>query len=68
VDNIKMDFRKIRWSGMGRIILAQELDQWNVLNVGAARIVGRFSIRRTTGGRSRRVQLHGVGSHAIWAR
>jgi hypothetical protein len=31
VDNIKMDFRKIRWDGMDWIDLAQDRDQWRAL-------------------------------------
>jgi hypothetical protein len=30
-DNIKMDQREIRWSGMDLIYLAQSMDQWNAL-------------------------------------
>jgi hypothetical protein len=31
VDNIKMDFRDIRWDGMDWIDLAQDGDQWRAL-------------------------------------
>jgi hypothetical protein len=31
VDNIKMDFREIRWGGMDWIVLAQDTDQWRAL-------------------------------------
>jgi hypothetical protein len=31
VDNIKMDFRKIRWDGRDWIDLAQARDQWRAL-------------------------------------
>jgi hypothetical protein len=31
VDNIKMDFREIGWSGMERIHLAQNREQWRAL-------------------------------------
>jgi hypothetical protein len=31
VDNIKMDFRNIGWSGMDWIFLAQDRDQWRAL-------------------------------------
>jgi hypothetical protein len=31
VDNIKMDFREIRWDGREWIELAQDRDQWSAL-------------------------------------
>jgi hypothetical protein len=31
VDNIRMDFREIRWSGMNWIDLTQHRDQWRAL-------------------------------------
>jgi hypothetical protein len=31
MDNIKIDFRKIRWDGMGWIDLALDRDQWRSL-------------------------------------
>jgi hypothetical protein len=31
VDNIKIDLREIRWDGMDWIDLAQDRDQWRVL-------------------------------------
>jgi hypothetical protein len=31
VDNIKMDLRDVRWSGMDWIDLAQDRDRWRVL-------------------------------------
>jgi hypothetical protein len=31
VDNIKMDFREIRWDGLDLIDLAQDRDQWRAL-------------------------------------
>jgi hypothetical protein len=30
-DNIRMDLREIRWSGMNWIVLAQDRDQWRAL-------------------------------------
>jgi hypothetical protein len=47
--NIKIDLRKIRWGGMNWIDLAQDRDKWRVL-VNSC----------TTGGISRRAQLHEV--------
>jgi hypothetical protein len=31
VDNIKMDFREVRWGGVDCIDLAQDKDQWRAL-------------------------------------
>jgi hypothetical protein len=31
VDNIKLNFRQIRWDGMDWINLAQDMDQWRAL-------------------------------------
>jgi hypothetical protein len=63
VDNIKMDLRDIGWGGMDWIDLAQDRDQWTavvntVMNLRDLYNAGRFSSSYTTGGFSRRSQLH----------
>jgi hypothetical protein len=65
VDNIKIDLRKIGWNGMDWIDLAQNGDQWRalvntVINLRVKYNVGKFSSSCTTGGFSRRAQLHQV--------
>jgi hypothetical protein len=64
-DNIKIDLREIGWGGMDWIDLAQDRDQWRtlvntVMNLQVPQNVGKFLSGCTTGGFSRRAQLHGV--------
>jgi hypothetical protein len=64
-DNIKMDLREIGWDGMDWIDLAQERNQWRtlvntVMNLRVPQNVDKFLNSCTTGGFSRRAQLHGV--------
>jgi hypothetical protein len=64
-DNIRMDLREIGWGGMDWIDLAQDRDQWTalvntVMNHRVRQNVGKFLSSCTTGGFSRRAQLHGV--------
>jgi hypothetical protein len=60
VDNIKMDFREIRWDGMDWIELAQERDQWRALvnTVMNLRVPSNFPYGCTIGSFSGRAQLH----------
>jgi hypothetical protein len=65
MDNIKMDLRKIGWGGMDWIDLGQDRDQWRallntVMSLRAPYNFGNFLSCCTTGGFSRRAQLHGV--------
>jgi hypothetical protein len=65
VDNIKMDLREIGWGGMDWIDLAQDRDQWRalvstVMNLRVLQNVRKFLSSCTTGGFSRRAQLHEV--------
>jgi hypothetical protein len=65
VDNIKVDLREIGWGGMDWIDLAQDRDQWRALvnTVMDHRVplnIGEFWNSCTTGGVSRRAQLHEV--------
>jgi hypothetical protein len=64
-DNIRMDLREIGWGGMDWIGLAQNRDQWGalvntVMNIRIPQNVGKFLDSCSTGGFSRRAQLHGV--------
>jgi hypothetical protein len=65
VDNIKTDVRDIRWGGMDWINLTQDRDQWRALvntamHLGVPQNVGKFLSTCTSGGFSRRAQLHAV--------
>jgi hypothetical protein len=62
VDNIKMDFRIIGWGGMDWIGLAQDRDQWRAHGnePSGSLNVWKFLSSCTTGGFSRRAQLHEV--------
>jgi hypothetical protein len=65
VDNIKMNLREIGWGGIDWIGLAQNRDQWRalvntVINLWVPLNVGKFLSSCTTGGFSRKAQLHGV--------
>jgi hypothetical protein len=65
VDNTKMDLREIGWGSMAWINLVQDRDQWRalvntVMNLRVPQSVGKFSNICTTGGFSRRTQLHEV--------
>jgi hypothetical protein len=47
LDNIKMDLRKIKWSGMDLIDLAQDRDQWSglvyiVINLRVPKNIGEI--------------------------
>jgi hypothetical protein len=62
-----MDLGNIGWGGMDWIGLAQDRDQWKavvnvVMNFWSA---GKFLSSCTTGGLSRRDQLHGVKTFHI---
>jgi hypothetical protein len=73
VDNIKMDLREIGWVGMDWIDLAEDRDQWRalvntVMNRQVSQNVGKFLSNCTTGGFSRRAELHGVSMYLCeWA-
>jgi hypothetical protein len=65
MDNVKMDLREIGWGDMDWIDLAQDRDQWRalantVMNLRIPQNFGNFLNSRTTGGFSRRAQLHEV--------
>jgi hypothetical protein len=68
---MKMDLRETGWGGMGWIDLAQDKDPWQalantVMNLQVPQNVGKFLSSYTTGGFSRRAQLHEVsqsGTH-----
>jgi hypothetical protein len=64
-DNIKMDLSEVRWGGMDSTGLTQNRDQWRalvntVMNLRVPQNVGKFLSSFTTGGFSRRAQLHEV--------
>jgi hypothetical protein len=63
-DNSKMDLRVRGWCGMDWIDLAEDRDQWrareHVMNFRVPRNAGKFLSSCTTGGFSRRAQLHEV--------
>jgi hypothetical protein len=63
VDNIKMNLREIVWGFMDLIHLAQDRNQWRTLvntamNLPVPLNSGKFLSSCTTGGFSRRAQLH----------
>jgi hypothetical protein len=65
VDNYKVDLREIEWSGMYWIDVAQDRDQWRalvnkVMNFRFSQNCVNFLRSYTTGGFSRRAQLHEV--------
>jgi hypothetical protein len=65
MDNIKTDLREIGWGGMGWTDLAQDRDEWTpfvntVIQLRVPQNVRKFLSSCTTGGFSRRAQLHGV--------
>jgi hypothetical protein len=65
VDNIKMDLRWIGPGGIGWVNLAQEREECRVLfntviNLRVPYNLGKFLSSCTSGGFSRRAQLHGV--------
>jgi hypothetical protein len=60
-----MDLTEIRWGGMDWIDVAQDRNRWRalvntVMNLWVPYNVGKFLSSCTTGGFSRRAQLHGV--------
>jgi hypothetical protein len=60
-----MDLRDIEWGGLDWIDLAQDRDRWRplvnvVINLRVPLNVGKFLSDCTTGGFSRKAQLHGV--------
>jgi hypothetical protein len=63
VENIKMHLREIGWNGIDWINLAQDWDQWKalvnkVMNLRVPQNTTKFLSSCTTGGYSRRAQLH----------
>jgi hypothetical protein len=65
VNNIKTDLTEIGWGGMDWIDLAANGDQWRalvntVINLRVPYNFGKFLSSCTTGGFSRRTQLHEV--------
>jgi hypothetical protein len=63
--DVKMDLSEIGWGGMDWIHLAQDRDQWRalvntVMNPRVPENVGKFLSSCTTGGFSRKAQLHEV--------
>jgi hypothetical protein len=63
VDSIKMDLREIVWSGMDWIDEVQDRDHCQalentVMNLRVVKNDGKFLSNCTTGGFSRRAQLH----------
>jgi hypothetical protein len=58
-DNNKMHFREIGWGGMDFIDLAEDRSQWKA-SANAVMNVRKFVKSCTTGGFSRRAQLHEV--------
>jgi hypothetical protein len=70
MDNIKMNLREIGWDGVDWIDLVLNRDQWRALvNKVMSLLVplnaGNILSSRTSGGFSRRAQLHEVGAEII---
>jgi hypothetical protein len=70
VDNIKTDLTGIGWGGMDWINLAQDRDRWRalmntIMNLRVLYNVGKFLSTCTTGGFSRRAQLHEVSYFTV---
>jgi hypothetical protein len=60
-----MDHREIGWGGIEWIDLAQDRDRWKalvntVMNLRVLYNFGKFLSNFSTGGFSRRAQLHGI--------
>jgi hypothetical protein len=67
MDNIKFDPREVEWVCTHWVGLAQTKDQWRVfvstvMKFQVSLNAGKFFNSCTTGGLSRRAQLHGVGN------
>jgi hypothetical protein len=65
IRNIKLNIREIEWGGVCWIDLARDRDQWRflvntVMNLRVPSNVWKFLNSCTTGGFSRRAQLHGI--------
>jgi glucose dehydrogenase len=65
LDNIKMEFNEMGWGFMAWIDVAQDRDQWRalvnmVMNLRVPYKAGKFLNGCTTGGLSRRSELHTV--------
>jgi hypothetical protein len=65
VDKVKTDLGEVSWGAIDWIDLAEDRDQWRTLvntvtNFRVPQNVGKFLSSCTTGGFSRRAQLHGV--------
>jgi hypothetical protein len=63
MDNVKMDLKETGWYGMDWIDLVQDRDQWRalmniVMNPRVPQNAVKFLSSCTTGGFSRRVELH----------
>jgi hypothetical protein len=65
LDHIKLDLREIGWDDMDWIDLAQDWDHWRallntIINLRVPKSIAIFLNSCTTGGFSRRAQLHEV--------
>jgi hypothetical protein len=61
VDSNKVDLREIRWSGMDRIEMAQDKDEWRALVNTVPYNAEKFLSSCTIGGLSRRAKFREVG-------